>query len=389
MVRKQRHPRQGDERWRNLVSRFQAGLVQLESGCWICETAEPFSKGYTRLTVNRKPFGQYRISTHVLSYWLHKGARPNGLCVCHSCDNPPCCNPDHLFLGTQLDNAQDREAKGRGRFGDNHPNAKLTSAQVLDIHRQWQAATPQQEIAAQYGITQAAVSGIVTGKLWPQLHPAPARIRRKPILKRKQMKCTVPGCPSLSRKRGMCVRHFRRWSKTGSTALPVALDANKPLRDILVRKFLAGLTAEPSGCWTCSTADYSHDSGYGRVGVQRVGRGSLRSYAHILSYQHFRGSIPKGLLVCHDCDNRRCCNPDHLSLGTQAVNLDGMVRRGRSRTGERHHAVKLSEAQVMAIRQLAGTTSQRAIAARYGITQPHVSALIRGKSWKHLRTAQE
>ena len=59
--------------------------------------------------------------THRFIYRLLKGPIPRGLLVCHSCDNPPCINPDHLFVGTTLDNMRDRDAKGRGRYGRNRP----------------------------------------------------------------------------------------------------------------------------------------------------------------------------------------------------------------------------------------------------------------------------
>ena len=391
MKRTKRHRKIDDRCWRILVARFRDGLRPLENGCWVCDTANRQSAGYYRIGTQCKAFGKHRVLAHRLSYLVHRGPISEGLFVCHSCDNPACCNPGHLFLGTPADNARDMQTKGRARFGNTHPNAKLTDEQVQEIHRKSAIGTAQWKIAEDYGITQAAVSGITTGKLWPHLHPAPA-CKPKVSQKRKAKKCSVEGCHSLGRKRGMCLRHYRRLAATGTTAPPIAPDAHKSLRQILVDKLMGGIERQASGCWVSTSGDYAHDSGYGRVAILRTGRGSLRFFIHRLSYEHFHGPIPKSAVVCHSCDNRWCCNPDHLFLGTQAENLRDMVRKGRSRTGERHHNVKLSETDVMEIKRLAagGSILQRAIAAQYGIAQPTVSDIVTGRKWKHLhRTAQD
>ena len=81
----------------------------LSSGCWIIPNA-PTLGGY----VNVWWHGHLR-GIHRLSYEVHVGPIPPGMCVLHKCDNPPCCNPEHLFLGTQRDNIRDSISKGRRR----------------------------------------------------------------------------------------------------------------------------------------------------------------------------------------------------------------------------------------------------------------------------------
>jgi len=105
---------------------------------------------------------------------LEHGEYPEGLCVCHTCDNPACVNPDHLFLGTKGDNNRDRSAKDRTarQIGEMHGQSKLTESQVADILRLYAAGgVSQRALGEAFGITQAHVSDIVNGKCWSHLQP--------------------------------------------------------------------------------------------------------------------------------------------------------------------------------------------------------------------------
>lgn len=85
--------------------------VDKTDGCWVWKTA-PSQPRYGYLRV-----GKSLVAAHRVSYELANGTIPNGLFVCHHCDNPKCVNPAHLFLGTQLDNMRDMHAKGRANNG--------------------------------------------------------------------------------------------------------------------------------------------------------------------------------------------------------------------------------------------------------------------------------
>jgi hypothetical protein len=121
--------------------------------------------------------GQNRHA-HRVSFELANGSVPEGLFVLHHCDNRSCVRPDHLYVGTHLDNMRDRNARGRTARGDRmphervhgeaHPQAKLTAEQVLDIRRRYQPGNGG-VLMREFGISQAALWGIVNGKSWKHL----------------------------------------------------------------------------------------------------------------------------------------------------------------------------------------------------------------------------
>lgn len=94
------------------------------------------------------------------------GPIADGLEVCHECDNPPCVNPGHLFLGTPRDNARDRDAKGRNADlnGVRNPQARLSAEQVAEIRAAVAAGETRVSVGLRYGVSKAHVSNIVLGK---------------------------------------------------------------------------------------------------------------------------------------------------------------------------------------------------------------------------------
>ena len=93
---------------------------------------------------------------------------PDGMCVCHRCDNPPCVNPSHLFLGTKADNNLDRDAKGRTFRGPNRKNAKLTDDQVRDVRRRYTRTSYHNsnapELAEEYGVSRSLINQVASGR---------------------------------------------------------------------------------------------------------------------------------------------------------------------------------------------------------------------------------
>lgn len=126
--------------------------------------------GYGRLYANNQDLAAHRCA---LELKLGRSLADDQ-CALHDCDNPPCCNPDHLFEGTKLDNNKDCLAKGRICRGDRHPNAKLTDAQADEIRTvgsQYHRGV-YSELARRFGVSERMVRYIVNGdKRVPQ--PAP------------------------------------------------------------------------------------------------------------------------------------------------------------------------------------------------------------------------
>jgi DNA-directed RNA polymerase specialized sigma subunit len=98
------------------------------------------------------------------------GKLPSTLQVCHSCDNPPCCNPNHLWVGTNKNNSDDMDAKGRRSkiraLGINHGNAKLTDEKVRLIRIRLKNGEEQRPIAKYFGVSQITISQISRGNIW-------------------------------------------------------------------------------------------------------------------------------------------------------------------------------------------------------------------------------
>lgn len=103
---------------------------------------------------------------HRLVWELTHGPIPAGMEVCHQCDNPPCCNPDHLFLGSRQDNVQDATHKGRTTIGERNPMAKLTWEDVAEIRARHAAGESRSEIAERFGVTRGTVWLIYSGRTW-------------------------------------------------------------------------------------------------------------------------------------------------------------------------------------------------------------------------------
>lgn len=165
-----------DDHDRELAA-FKARTVAAHDGC-IEWTGNRDNTGYGRFCFKR------RIElAHRAAWRLLKGPIPDGQCLLHKCDNPPCVNPDHLFLGDRGDNARDMASKGRqwvqknpaGRpvcpvdlkpRGSQHGMAKLNEAEVLAIRRRSSQGETGKFLAIEFGVRASLISQIIRGQVW-------------------------------------------------------------------------------------------------------------------------------------------------------------------------------------------------------------------------------
>lgn len=154
----------------NLEQRFWT-KVDKEPDCWLW-TASRTEKGYGRIGVPGSRYGY--ILAHRISWLLHVGFIPKGMMILHRCDNPPCVNPDHLFLGTQKDNMSDCREKGR------HGNTILTDAQALTIRERFAAGETYAALAKEFGVSKSAIAVVVTARWWKHVGGPIHQPRKRP-----------------------------------------------------------------------------------------------------------------------------------------------------------------------------------------------------------------
>ena len=157
------------------------------------------------------------------------------------------------------------------------------------------------------------------------------------------------------------------------TKQSTALQRGKPLDERFWEK-----VRKADGCWLWDSAIGSR--GYG---VFWIGGAKRNEHAHRMAYILTKGAIPDGLYVLHSCDNPKCVNPAHLSVGTAQDNSTDRVVRGRSPAGSKNYSAKLNEAQIVEIKAaLAAGETHRAIAARYSVTKSTITRIACGRGWR-------
>lgn len=152
----------------SLQERFDSKVELIPfSTCWWWTGA--IRRGYGQIDVKNRSMGAHRVS-----YELHKGDIPEGLFVCHTCDNRSCVNPAHLWVGTHQDNVDDMVSKGRqargghGPAGEDHGCARLTEDDIHAI-RKLAGTDTHKNIGAPFGITKEHAGRIIRRQAWSHI----------------------------------------------------------------------------------------------------------------------------------------------------------------------------------------------------------------------------
>ena len=163
----------------SVVARFWRKVKKTE-GCWRW-TGETNGKGYGRIVQERNHKAKNFLA-HRVSWIIHYGSIPDGLCVCHKCDIRSCVNPDHLFLGTVKDNAQDMVRKNRNAvfLGERCGSSKCNDSQVIQMREEYANGTIIAKIAKEYNLSFRATAKIVRGETWKHLLARPTALGIQP-----------------------------------------------------------------------------------------------------------------------------------------------------------------------------------------------------------------
>jgi hypothetical protein len=197
--------------------------------------------------------------------------------------------------------------------------------------------------------------------------------------------CNVEGCvsPVFVKSRQLCSRHYNRLRNTGTT------DDGPKARGTVEHRFWRKVDRRgPNECWPW--LGNTLVQGYGSIGSG--GRNGKHLRAHRVAWELANGPIPKstghhGTVVRHKCDNRLCCNPSHLEIGTQGDNVADMInRRGGNAApyyGEDHVNAKLNDEIVRQIRL--SDRSNQWWAKKVGVSKTAIGFARRGITWKHVK----
>lgn len=306
----------------NIIELFESSFDRDDpEKCWIWKGDADSKNQYGSFKLAGGLFGPHRIS-----YELYIGEIPKGMLICHKCDNMKCINPNHLWIGTKQDNARDASSKGILKMGEQKTLSKLKEADAIFILNN-KGKISQNKLAKQFNVSPSTIQNVVDSKSWKYLHNK-----------------TIFNIPN----------HEQTYIK-------------------FIDRFDASITKIKNGCWNWDKE--LNASGYGIIRISNTA-----ILAHRFSYEFFNEQINNDLCVCHNCDNPKCVNPEHLWLGTHDENMKDAAKKHRMPGSPKLN----SDDIIQMVAMFNDGYSTNELSDIYGIDRSYVSVVISGKTWKHL-----
>lgn len=153
-------PNATEEQKFDRIKEFYEKKVIRKNGCWDWNGSLD-KNGYPQIFA-----GSTKVKGHRISYEMYKGKIPVGLNICHTCDNPKCTNPEHLWAGTKKQNDEDKIKKGRISKGEHRYNAKLKENNIKEIRKMLEIGLSKAKIARHYNVSFMTISCIEKYKTW-------------------------------------------------------------------------------------------------------------------------------------------------------------------------------------------------------------------------------
>ena len=160
LTAKGRYERTLEERFNEKVDKGESYLLWQD--CWLW-TASKNEYGYGKIMADGKVKHAHRVA-----YELYVAPIPDGMLVCHHCDNPSCVNPEHLYIGSHSENIQDRDERGRTQRGETHVRAKLTEVDVLKIRSLCKVRT-RRRLGKMFGVSYGTISCVINRQTWKHI----------------------------------------------------------------------------------------------------------------------------------------------------------------------------------------------------------------------------
>ena len=149
----------------NITKKRFLSKINKTSSCWLWLACK-HNFGYGCFKFNKK-----QITAHRFSWMLYKGEIPKGLYILHKCDIPECCNPKHLFLGTQKDNLIDCSKKNRTAIGEKNGNSRLKTKKIINIRLEYSKGNiTHRKLGKQFNVDKSVISDILNRKTWKHVH---------------------------------------------------------------------------------------------------------------------------------------------------------------------------------------------------------------------------